>query len=111
MRKINVPSSSSSDRFTDITLENSKEDPLPSKQSLLRIALTNRLDKPLNQSAADKLFERFYRHDKTSNQHSGTGLGLSIVRAIANAHKGKVNIAIKDEYYFEVTVELLMAKY
>ena len=96
---------------SDITLENSKEYPLSSKQSLLRIALTNRLDKPLNQSAADKLFERFYRHDKTSNQHSGTGLGLSIVRAIANAHKGKVNIAIKDEYYFEVTVELLMAKY
>jgi len=96
---------------SDMTLENSKEDPLSSKQSLLKIALTNRLDKPLNQSAADKLFERFYRHDKTSSQHSGTGLGLSIVRAIANAHKGKVNIAIKDEYHFEVTVELLMAKY
>ena len=96
---------------SDITLENSKEYPLSSKQSLLRIALINRLDKPLNQSAADKLFERFYRHDKTSNQHSGTGLGLSIVRAIANAHKGKVNIAIKDEYYFEVTVELLTTKY
>ncbi|WP_372887121.1 ATP-binding protein, partial [Psychrobacter sp.] len=94
---------------SDITLENSKEDPLPSKQSLLRIALTNRLDKPLNQSAADKLFERFYRHDKTSSQQSGTGLGLSIVRAIANAHKGKVNIAIKDEYCFEVTVELLIS--
>jgi len=96
---------------SDMTLENSKEDPLSSKQSLLKIALTNRLDKPLNQSAADKLFERFYRHDKTSSQHSGTGLGLSIVRAIAHAHKGKVNISIKDEYCFEVTVELLTTKY
>ncbi|MGP5210063.1 ATP-binding protein [Psychrobacter alimentarius] len=94
---------------SDITLESSKEDPLSSKQSLLRIALTNRLDKPLEQSAADKLFERFYRHDKTDNKCSGTGLGLSIVQAIANAHKGKVNIAIKDEYYFEVAVELLIS--
>jgi two-component system heavy metal sensor histidine kinase CusS len=95
----------------DITLENSKEDPLSSKQSLLRITLTNRLDKPLEQSEAEKLFERFYRHDKTSSQYLGTGLGLSIVQAIANAHKGKVNITIKNKYYFEVTVELLTTKY
>jgi len=93
------------------TLGSSREEPPSSKQRLLKIALTNRLDKPLEQSEAEKLFERFYRHDKTSSQHSGTGLGLSIVRAIAHAHKGKVNIAIKDEYYFEVTVELLMTKY
>lgn len=93
----------------DITLESSKEDPLSSKQSLLRIALTNRLEKPLEQSAADKLFERFYRHDKTDNKYSGTGLGLSIVQAIANAHKGKVNITIKNKYYFEVAVELLIS--
>jgi len=94
-----------------ITLGGSKEEALASKQRLLKIVLTNRLDKPLDHSEAEKLFERFYRHDKTSSQYLGTGLGLSIVRAIANAHKGKVNIAIKDEYYFEVTVELLMAKY
>lgn len=92
-----------------IGLDGSKEEALAAKQRLLKIVLTNRLDKPLEQSEAEKLFERFYRHDKTSSQHSGTGLGLSIVRAIAHAHKGKVNIAIKDEYYFEVTVELLLA--
>jgi two-component system heavy metal sensor histidine kinase CusS len=85
-----------------------KEDALSSKQSLL-ITVTNRLDKPLHQSAADKLFERFYRHDKTSNKHSGTGLGLSIVQAIANAHKGRVGITIKDQYHFEVAVELLIS--
>ena len=72
--------------------------------------MTNRLDKPLDQSQADKLFERFYRHDKTSHQYAGTGLGLSIVQAIANAHKGKVSIIIKEEYCFEVKAELLMAK-
>ncbi|MFT5120527.1 MAG: two-component system heavy metal sensor histidine kinase CusS [Psychrobacter glaciei] len=90
------------------TFDTAKEEALSSKQSL-SITVTNRLDKVLNQSEADKLFERFYRHDKTSNKHSGTGLGLSIVQAIANAHKGKVGITIKNEYFFEVTVGLLMA--
>ncbi|MBI0427567.1 ATP-binding protein [Psychrobacter sp. NG27] len=87
-----------------------KNEVRPSKQPWLRVTMTNRLDKPLDQSQADKLFERFYRHDKTSHKYAGTGLGLSIVQAIANAHKGKVSITIKEEYCFEVNVELLMAK-
>ena len=72
--------------------------------------MTNRLEKPLKQSEADRLFERFYRHDKTSQHHSGSGLGLSIVQAIATAHQGTVSIRIKDEYYFAVTVALLSAR-
>ena len=47
---------------------------------------------------------------RPSQHHSGSGLGLSIVQAIANAHKGTVNITNKDEYCFEVTVGLLIAK-
>ncbi len=94
---------------TILRLNNPKKEALSSKHSLLRIALTNRLDKPLSQSEADKLFERFYRHNKTSNKHSGTGLGLSIVQAIAQAHKGQVKITVKDKYYFEFSVELLLA--
>ncbi|WP_440464858.1 ATP-binding protein, partial [Psychrobacter sp. ASPA161_6] len=96
--------------FTSTTSLNVAEDEVrPSKQPWLRLTITNRLDKPLDQSQADKLFERFYRHDKTSHKYAGTGLGLSIVQAIANAHKGTVGITIKDEYFFEVTVRLLMA--
>lgn len=87
----------------------SKERASYSKQRLLKITLTNRLDKPLEQNETKKLFERFYRHDKTNHNYAGTGLGLSIVQAIADAHKGAVSITIKDEYYFEVTVELWMA--
>lgn len=79
-------------------------------QPSLRIVLTNRLDEPLTQVEADKLFERFYRHHKTNTRHSGSGLGLSIVQAIARAHNGKVSITIKDEYYFQVSVELLPAR-
>jgi len=91
-------------------LEDDQSNTQTAKQSWLEITFTNLLEKPLNQSEADRLFERFYRHDKTSQHHSGSGLGLSIVQAIANAHKGTVNITIKDEYCFEVTVGLLIAK-
>ena len=91
-------------------LEDDQSNTQTAKQSWLEITFTNLLEKPLNQSEADRLFERFYRHDKTSQHHSGSGLGLSIVQAIANAHKGTVNITNKDEYCFEVTVGLLIAK-
>ena len=75
-----------------------------------KVVITNRLDQPLTQVEADKMFERFYRHDKTNTMHSGTGLGLSIVQAIANAHNGKVSITIKDDSYFQISVELMMAR-
>ncbi len=78
-----------------------------SKQDILRMTITNRLDEPLTQSEADKLFERFYRHHKTIDRHTGTGLGLSIVQSIVGAHNGNVSITIKDDDYFQVSVELL----
>ena len=91
------------------SVDTAKSNLQTSKQSWLKITIANRLDKPLNQSEADKLFERFYRHDKTNQHHSGSGLGLSIVQSIANAHKGTVSITIREDYNFEVAVELLIA--
>ena len=74
----------------------------------LKITLTNQLNEPLTQIEADRLSERFYRHHKHNSLHSGTGLGLSIVQAIVNAHDGRMSITVKDEYYFQVSVELLI---
>lgn len=80
-----------------------------STPAMSEIIISNQLAKPLTQTEADKLSERFYRHDKDNSVHTGTGLGLSIVHAIAHAHNGNVSIAIKEEYNFEVKVGLLKA--
>lgn len=40
-----------------------------------------------------KIFERFYRIDKTRNRNDGgSGLGLAIVKWIVDAHDGQVNV-------------------
>ncbi len=38
----------------------------------------------------EKIFERFYRVDKSREVVPGTGLGLSIVKAIVESHRGRI---------------------
>ncbi len=40
----------------------------------------------------EKIFDRFYRVDASRSVIAGSGLGLSIVKAIANAHAGKIEV-------------------
>ena len=41
----------------------------------------------------NKIFEKFYRTDKSRNKNSGgTGLGMSILKKIVDIHKGKIEI-------------------
>ena len=52
-----------------------------------------------------KIFEKFYRTDKSRNKNSGgTGLGMSILKKIVDIHKGE--ITIKSEENKEITVTL-----
>lgn len=53
----------------------------------------------------DKLFDRFYRADK-SRASGGFGIGLSIARSIAEGHKGSVRAKCENGHTVEITAEL-----
>ncbi len=63
----------------------------------------------INSEHLDKIFERFYRIEKSSHDiHEGTGIGLSLVKELISLHKG--NIDVKSEpgrgSEFSVTIPL-----
>lgn len=52
----------------------------------------------------EKIFDRFYRTDKSRELNGSFGLGLSIARAIVAAHKGKVNVESEYGKWVKFTV-------
>lgn len=55
----------------------------------------------------EKLFDRFYRADKSRNSNTGGfGIGLSVARGIAEGHKGSISARCPEENKIEFIVRL-----
>uniref|UniRef100_UPI0040471079 sensor histidine kinase n=1 Tax=Aliarcobacter sp. TaxID=2321116 RepID=UPI0040471079 len=53
----------------------------------------------------NKIFEKFYRTDKSRNKNSGgTGLGMSILKKIVDIHKGLITIKSEENIGTTVTI-------
>jgi two-component system phosphate regulon sensor histidine kinase PhoR len=60
------------------------------------------------QKAQDRVFERFYRADKSrSKKTGGTGLGLAIVKHIAAVHKAEIALESREDQGTKITVSSL----
>lgn len=84
--------------------ENSKiEVALSCNKNEINLKVRNKGD-PIPDAECEKIFERFYRNDKSHNRKSGRyGLGLSIAKNIVLAHHGNIKAYSKDGYtIFEV---------
>ena len=61
----------------------------------------------LNPAELDRLFDRFYRVEKSrSKQTGGFGVGLSIARSIAETHKGSIRAECLDDHSIQFIVIL-----
>lgn len=68
------------------------------KEKQVVLTVTNSYDNVKN-IELDRLFDRFYRVDKSRTKKGSYGLGLAIAQAIVNVHKGKIKVTnIKNEF-------------
>ncbi|MDR1640318.1 MAG: HAMP domain-containing histidine kinase [Clostridiales bacterium] len=68
---------------------------LSAKQSKAVLTVHN-LGEPLNPEDLDRVFDRFYRADK-SRANEGYGLGLSIAQSVASLHNGKITASSSEQ--------------
>jgi heavy metal sensor kinase len=58
----------------------------------------------------EKIFDRFYRSDKSRTRKTGgVGLGLSVVKSIVNLHQGTVRVESTED--FQTTVSIILPKF
>ncbi|MDH3973106.1 MAG: ATP-binding protein [Deltaproteobacteria bacterium] len=60
----------------------------------------------ISKEEREKIFDRFYRIDKSRGLVEGSGLGLPIVKAIVEAHAGHVDVESEEEKGTTFTVRL-----
>ena len=56
------------------------------------------------ENETDRIFERFYRVDKSRKYQGGAGLGLSIASQIAQSHKIKLSVTSDEKQGTEFTL-------
>ena len=69
---------------------------LQSEGKNIVLQVSNPVETPLTKEQCDRLFDRFYRLDKSRNKDrmSGFGIGLAIAAAIVEIHGGKISAAM-----------------
>ena len=74
----------------------------------IRLTVTNDTVNVIDKESSDKLFDRFYRTDKSRNSETGGhGIGLSIAKAIVTAHKGRITANPSDEKKLAINVTFI----
>ncbi|TQR36410.1 sensor histidine kinase [Brevibacillus brevis] len=68
---------------------------LETKENKAILKVSNRTENP-SVGDVNKLFERFFRGDKSRRDNGGTGLGLAISKRIVELHDGTIRAEYKD---------------
>lgn len=68
----------------------------PTSGSWICMGVTNRSE-PILAADLARIFDRFYRGDKSRKRAAGSGLGLAIVRETILAHKGYIEVSSQAE--------------
>ncbi|MBO4289083.1 MAG: HAMP domain-containing histidine kinase [Lachnospiraceae bacterium] len=78
---------------------------LSAQRKTVTFSVENASSEKLSGEDLDRVFDRFYRTDKSRNSETGGhGIGLSIAKAVTEAHGGSISAASKTGYDFCVTV-------
>lgn len=79
---------------------------LTAEKKKIQLIVTN-TGETIPKESLDKIFERFYRVDKSrARETGGCGLGLSIAKTIVDNHKGNITVTSKDGEGTSFTVTL-----